>query len=959
MTDTTTARNGKAKSIAEIFKRASKASEDNPLLDIEREEMFHKWFYDEVDKLDRGEPAQVRREVDNGFWERNVFTLLVPRWMSARARLRLKLQEEGYAPIPVNGKIPPLDGWQKKLDVSHDEIISWDTNPKTSKGKNTGLLAERTPGLDIDILNADAADAVEQMVRDRFEERGCILARIGSPPKRLIPFRNTAAAFEKIQVCLVAPDSTKQQKIEFLGKGQQFVAFGKHPKTHQPYQWSDAGEPGKVKLDELPEISAAEAQQLVEDIVELLVKDFSYQRGKVGAKEGAKEDNRSPYRKFAERNPYSDYDEERGQSAGQQINDAALANMAAWVLEIFPKARPYHEGGYRVSPADRGPGVGCNYCGRQWSEHDEDISFDPKEGICDFAVGDEGDPKEGSRSPIDIVMEHVFGVSPEDLVQRERTDEFEQAVEWLRERLPSDDDKGTEEPDQQPSDDDKGTEEPDPQPKASQWDNIEPIDLWATGKGPALPKGLLPKVIEDLAFEHGALMGVDPAGLAMSALAICGAVIPDCFALQMKRNDPDFRVSARLWVALVGLPSTKKSPVMKKCMKVAMRIHGQLMEKYLRAKAAYDDLSKDEKKDAERPLKNLLWLDDTTYEGAADVMLDSIDGVLVWNEELNGWFGAMDKYGGHRGAAADRGFWLKASYDGGPHPCNRRGTGAVMIPNLGSSLLGGIHPETMRSAVAEGINDGLVQRLNPIMLRQASVGHDDIVSPSLKHYEDLVMALWEMPRERSLLIFTDEALVIRKQLEAKHDELVKDYEHISSKLASHIGKYDGMFGRYCLIWHMIEHHKDILESDVVDVGIARRVAAFMHDFLLPHAEAFYIDMVGFSDDHERVLAVAGFILAHKLDKITNRDVQKGVRSMRRLERREIEDLFDKLHAYGWINYAPGRRFTDPPVGIVNPKVHTLYADIAKQERIRRERARKLIAREAEKIRQKRREQEEG
>ena len=34
----------------------------DPALDYEREEAFHTWFYAEVDKADRGEPAQVRRE---------------------------------------------------------------------------------------------------------------------------------------------------------------------------------------------------------------------------------------------------------------------------------------------------------------------------------------------------------------------------------------------------------------------------------------------------------------------------------------------------------------------------------------------------------------------------------------------------------------------------------------------------------------------------------------------------------------------------------------------------------------------------------------------------------------------------------------------------------------------------------------------------------------------------------
>ena len=63
------------------------------------------------------------------------------------------------------------------------------------------------------------------------------------------------------------------------------------------------------------------------------------------------------------------------------------------------------------------------------------LAFTQRNGIRDCAVADEGDPKQGTRTPIEIVMEHVFGVSAADLVVRERTDEYEQAAEWLSERL--------------------------------------------------------------------------------------------------------------------------------------------------------------------------------------------------------------------------------------------------------------------------------------------------------------------------------------------------------------------------------------------------------------------------------------------------------------------------------------------------------------------------------------------
>ncbi|MBN9438060.1 DUF3987 domain-containing protein [Bosea sp. (in: a-proteobacteria)] len=50
--------------------------------------------------------------------------------------------------------------------------------------------------------------------------------------------------------------------------------------------------------------------------------------------------------------------------------------------------------------------------------------------------------------------------------------------------------------------------------------------------------------------------------IAAAALAVCAAAIPDGVRLQVKQHDPGWAESPRLWVALVGGPSTKKSPLM-------------------------------------------------------------------------------------------------------------------------------------------------------------------------------------------------------------------------------------------------------------------------------------------------------------------------------------------------------------------------------------------------------------
>ena len=89
--------------------------------------------------------------------------------------------------------------------------------------------------------------------------------------------------------------------------------------------------------------------------------------------------------------PYGKMRDQAKRSPTKQLNDAAMANLKAWVPELFPTAGEYHDG-FRVTSADLG------------RDNDEDLSIVP-EGIKDFGVHDLDDPREGKRTPIDIVME--------------------------------------------------------------------------------------------------------------------------------------------------------------------------------------------------------------------------------------------------------------------------------------------------------------------------------------------------------------------------------------------------------------------------------------------------------------------------------------------------------------------------------------------------------------------------
>jgi hypothetical protein len=194
-----------------------------------------------------------------------------PAWMvlERATRCRKRLLAAGFRPLPVNGKAPPIPGWQD-IQATEKIIVSWEQYVDAT---NSGVLTCDTPGIDIDITAPDAAAAVEALAHEHFEERGSVLTRFGRPPKRVILLR-TDEPFKRIERVFTAPDGSMQQ-IEILAHGQQVVVAGIHPGTGKPYSWH-GGEPGDVKREDLPYVREADVLAFLDAAVELLVRDFGF-----------------------------------------------------------------------------------------------------------------------------------------------------------------------------------------------------------------------------------------------------------------------------------------------------------------------------------------------------------------------------------------------------------------------------------------------------------------------------------------------------------------------------------------------------------------------------------------------------------------------------------------------------------------------------------------------------------
>lgn len=135
-----------------------------------------------------------------------------------------------------------------------------------------------------------------------------------------------------------------------------------------------------------------------------------------------------------------------------------------------------------------------------------------------------------------------------------------------------------------------------------------------------------------------------------------------------------------LWSVLIGNPSSGKSPAMDPFMDLITGFEAELAE------TGAEKIS----------------IDDASAQATAEVAASSPKGLLLFRDELSGWWSTFGQLGGEP-------FWLKA-FGGRPHTVYRKGKEPIHVPRLSVSVLGGSQPDTIRSLVEAKNNRGLASR---------------------------------------------------------------------------------------------------------------------------------------------------------------------------------------------------------------------------------------------------------
>lgn len=470
----------------------------------------------------------------------------------------------------------------------------------------------------------------------------------------------------------------------------------------------------------------------------------------------------------------------------------------------------------------------------------------------------------------------------------------------------------------------------------------EPARIDGPPSAPRLPLECFPEVLLEHAQDVAERMQCPIDYVVWTLMVTLSTVIGRAVGLRPKRLD-DWTERPALWVALIGDPSSMKTPGQNAGVRLLyvlsrlLREQHQARLKQWKADCAAAKMA-DRKAELE-PEPELQWLvaDDATTEKLAMLLQPEISrGLVLIRDEVSGLIRELERY---RARAGDREFLIQA-YSGGPKSVARMSRPPVFVPDLLLNIVGGIQPDVAREVFASGADDGLGERFLAIWPEQASTFVDIDRFPDKDKrdaFDEVAKRLYvaDWPQ----LLTTDdfshvpycrvsqEAHRVFSEWRARTVQSTRGEDaRYTHRFGRRVGKYPGVAARLSLVLHLFEAvalgdvHQVKAHLAVVESAVVARVVRLMDEYVLPMEQRVY-EAYAVAPEAEGARRIARWIRAERPDKFTAREIR----------RHEWSDLdspttvaaaLEWLCSRGWLREAePAHRMGRPSdVFLVNPKV---------------------------------------
>ncbi len=402
------------------------------------------------------------------------------------------------------------------------------------------------------------------------------------------------------------------------------------------------------------------------------------------------------------------------------------------------------------------------------------------------------------------------------------------------------------------------------------------IDLQALGKPKPRPilqtlppvktitSTMMPKTLWDYISNVAQRLSVSNEYIAVPLVVSLGSVIGTKLSICPKMYD-DWEIVPNFFGAIVGNPSSKKSPSLSEGLKPISQLVALAKKKHNADKLEHEtqkELNKHMAKAADKQLSDLAkklasqadgdteisqddlkakaqelaeakqsdelipemrryMTDDGTIESIGELESKHKNGILVKRDELTGWLASLESESNQQARA----FYLEGYNGLGNFQVDRIGRGSVFVDTHCISIVGGIQPDKLESYLSKAMkgqgNDGLMQRLQLMVypdplpnskerdLRPDKVSRDAVYNLfetiDTMTVNDFIRYGANPPddhHKRPYYRFTDEAYKVFMRW---YDELkAKADEAEHGIIAEHLTKYAKTVPSLALVFHLVD-----------------------------------------------------------------------------------------------------------------------------------------------------------
>ncbi|MBL4775941.1 MAG: DUF3987 domain-containing protein [Mariprofundus sp.] len=435
---------------------------------------------------------------------------------------------------------------------------------------------------------------------------------------------------------------------------------------------------------------------------------------------------------------------------------------------------------------------------------------------------------------------------------------------------------------------------------------------------------MLPSVFRDYALDVSSRMQCPIEFVAVSIMTTFGGVVGKRCSIHPKAHD-DWLVVPNLWGALVGRPSTMKSPAITAATAGVDGLVKEARSEFAEACSQAEingmiyDAEKKSFKDAitkavvggkdiptakpekpSQPVEQRYITNAGTVENLIKLLSENENGIIQLRDELMGWIRSMD----NPSSQDARSFYLEAwngtgssfSYDtmSHGHLCLETGACVAVLGGVQPSLLAGI---VHGAEVGNAGDDGMLQRFQLLVYpdkdttwKYCDRKPNNAFSMALKTAFKGVVDL------SGKLHFDVEAQPIFIDWYSKLMHRLKHEDHLG--MESHLSKYPQLMPAIALLIHLAEH---AAQGNTTALGEVNKRAALKAvawcDFLETHARRIYAmgDRLGV-DAAKKVITQ---VLAGKLSNpFTLGELQR--KNLSGLKGEQAIQSIEMLEQYGWI-----------------------------------------------------------